>query len=114
VGEASERRKAENEAIFRDANERLKDVRDRLAAVAGRTPFFCECEDPVCREVVQLSHEEYEAVRVSAETFLIVRGHPTTGSVVVEEHDDYVVVAKTGDARRVAEQTDPRSAGGAA
>jgi len=43
--ESAVERKAENEAIFRDANERIRAVRGELA-IDGKTPFFCECEDP--------------------------------------------------------------------
>jgi hypothetical protein len=45
----AQERKAQNEAIFRDANEEIEAVRAELTNVDGKTPFFCECEDPACR-----------------------------------------------------------------
>lgn len=106
------RRKAENEAIFRDANEEIEAVRAELTEIGGKTPFFCECDDPHCRETVRLDVAEYEAVRSNPATFLVVPGHPHSAAHVVAEHDTYLVVEKEGVARRVAVETDPRSGRG--
>jgi hypothetical protein len=105
----SEERKARNEAIFRDANEEIDAVRAELGILDGKTPFFCECEDPACREILRLGPAEYEAVRSSPATFLVARGHPDSSGRVVAEHDAYVVVEKQGAAARVALETDPRA-----
>ena len=109
--ESAVERKAENEAIFRDANERIRAVRAELA-IDGKTPFFCECEDPDCRELVRLDLHEYEAIRASPARFVIAPGHPHGSGPVVGEHDGYLVVEKEGAARRVAVETDPRSEDG--
>jgi hypothetical protein len=110
MGSAVER-KAENEAIFREANERIRAIRTELS-IDGKTPFFCECDDTSCRELVLLELHEYEAVRAEPASFLIVPGHPHDSGPVVREHDTYVVVEKEGAARRIALETDPRSADG--
>jgi hypothetical protein len=101
-------RKARNEAIFRDANEEIERVRDALSLVDGKTPFFCECEDPRCREIIRLDVTEYEAVRRSPTTFLIAPGHRATTGRVVADKTTYLVVEKLGAAARVARDTDPR------
>jgi hypothetical protein len=105
-------RKAENEAIFRDANEKIATVRRGLQHVEGRTPFFCECEDDECRELVRLDFGEYEAVRANPTAFIIARGHPYTSGRVLDDRDAYLVVEKHGEAGRVAVDRDPRSGGG--
>lgn len=102
-------RKARNEAIFRDANEEIEAVRETLSLVEGKTPFFCECEDTNCREIVRLDLAEYEAVRASPTTFLIARGHPDSSGHVIAERPTYAVVEKDGVAARVARDTDPRT-----
>ncbi len=110
---SSVERKAENEAIFRDANERIAAVRSDLSRVEGKTPFFCECDDPDCREIVRLDVDEYESIREHPKRFLIKRGHETEpDDEVVTERETYVVVEKTGAAGRVAVETDPRGSGG--
>lgn len=105
-------RKAQNEAIFRDANEEIEAVREELTSIEGKTPFFCECDDPTCREIVRLDLAEYEAVRANPARFLIARGHDFDSGSVVDEQEAYVVVEKSGVARRVALETDPRSRDG--
>jgi hypothetical protein len=106
----SEERRAQNEAIFRDANEQIEAARRRLN-VAARTPYFCECDRVECRESVLLTPEEYEDVRSNPATFVIVPGHPHDGATV-DERDGYTVVEKTGLGKKVALETDPRSADG--
>lgn len=110
--QSAEERKAHNEAIFRDANEEIQAVREELTRLDGKTPYFCECEDPACREVVRLDPGEYEFVRASPVRFLIANGHPHDGARVVAEHETYFVVDKQGVAARIARETDPRAAGG--
>jgi hypothetical protein len=105
---ASTARKAQNEAIFRDANEEIESVREELSLVDGKTPFFCECDDETCREMIRLDIAEYEAVRARATTFVIARDHARAAGDVVAETEDYVVVDKKGVAGRVARETDPR------
>lgn len=102
-------RKARNEAIFREANEKIAAVRTELTMVDGKTPFFCECDDPACRETVSLDLAEYEEVRSSPATFVVVPGHDDGSSRVVAAHSAYHVIEKQGVARRVAVETDPRA-----
>lgn len=95
-----------NDAIFRKANEGISEV----AAATGfeePVPFFCECADPACRDVVLLDLRAYAAVRENPITFLNVPGHEASAqgwAKVVETHGNYVVVAKIGPAAEVAEQ----------
>lgn len=108
TSDAAVARKAKNEALFRDANERIRALRSRLETVDSLTPFICECEDAACRAVVRLDVDHYEAVRAEPNRFLIAAGHPTTQARVVAEHNGYSIVEKHGTAGEVAEQTDPR------
>jgi hypothetical protein len=106
-----EARKAQNEAIFRDANEEIEQAREELSIVRGKTPFLCECGDAACREVIRLDLEEYEAVRAHPARFIVAHGHPHSAGAIVAEHEAYVVVEKEGLARRIARDTDPRRNG---
>jgi hypothetical protein len=104
----SEERAARNEASFREANEKLGDKRLELGA-DGRTPFLCECSDPECTELLQLSHDEYERVRSRANWFVAAVGHDGEIGQVVENHDGYVIIEKSGFAGRIAEEENPRT-----
>jgi hypothetical protein len=104
-----ERRLAENEAIFRAANERMAswEERDRLEAAEL---YFCECADPTCTQKVRLGGSDYERVRSDPTHFFIVPGHEVADAeTVLESHPDWALVEKyEAGARDVAEETDPR------
>jgi hypothetical protein len=90
----SQEKRAQNEAIFRAANERLK---DRLEGVQvdGRIPFICECGDADCLEPVELSLDAYEAVRERDNHFFMLSGHDDSDTEdVVGRVDGYIVTEK--------------------
>jgi hypothetical protein len=100
-------RAAENENLFRRINERVVEL-----SVARETlTLVCECADATCADrIVGVPAEEYETVRGHGDQFFVVRGHEQSGvERVVDERSGYLVVAKTGRARAVAEADDPRS-----
>lgn len=103
----SEERKAENEATFREANERIHETAEQLQPPLERVPYLCECEDTGCHETIRLTQGEYEEVRSDPTWFVIVSGHPTVGETV-DEGDGYLIVRKTGLAASVAVELDPR------
>ncbi len=103
----SEERAARNEAVFREANEKLEDKRRELD-IGGPTPFLCECGNPDCTELIRLSAEQYQHVRSRANRFLIATGHYALNAVTIEEHAGYVIVEKHGIAGRIAEEEDRR------
>jgi hypothetical protein len=102
-----EKKRAENEAAFREANERIRAVERQLDPPLDRVPYICECDDVECREPIRLTAREYERVRGDGATFAIAREHPSDGDVI-EEHDDYLVVRKRDGGGEVARALDPR------
>jgi hypothetical protein len=102
-----EKKRAENEATFREANERIRATELELHPPLDRVPYLCECDDVGCRETIRLTATEYERVREDGATFAITRGHPSDGDVL-EEHDGYLVVCKRGGGGEVARALDPR------
>lgn len=101
-------RVAENESIFRSANEKLEQ-RFREVEAEGLTPFLCECGDATCTQVIRLTLDEYEGVRGHAAHFAIVSGHQIlVAERVVEQNERYDVVEKTDAGQQVAEARDPR------
>lgn len=103
----SEEQAVRNEIRFRQANEALDAKRDELA-VGGRTPYFCECEDPACTELVRLALADYEHVRSRANWFVVASGHDEGLADRAESHNSYEIVEKTGLAGRIAEEQNPR------
>jgi hypothetical protein len=73
------------------------------------TSFVCECADAGCTETIAVPPEIYEDVRSHPRRFLIRVGHEHGElETIVARTDEYEIVEKTGDAGRIAEQTDPR------
>jgi hypothetical protein len=101
--------RAENESNFRRANENLERTAQSLLLGEEPTPYLCECENPRCTDVVMLDRSDYEAVRSNPRRFFIVPGHDAPEDSVVDEHDGFHVVEKTGEEGRLVEEQDPRS-----
>jgi len=103
-------RKAENESLFRDVNERVEDTVIRWGTADGRISFLCECADLDCAERIELTLGEYEHVRAEAAQFVVCPGHANAAfEVVTERYPGYEVVTKLGEAATQAEIDDPRS-----
>lgn len=104
-----EERLAQNEALFREVNERLEELGRRTGTAEGGLDVVCECADEGCTVRIPLSVREYEQVRAHARCFVVRPGHETEIEHVVERTDRYVVVEKDGDAGEIAARSDPRS-----
>jgi hypothetical protein len=109
-GRRSERehqRRALNEALIRDVNERISETAEPFV---GTTEFVCECADPSCTERVSATLAEYETVRQDPTTFLLVPGHDQPDiERVIAERGRFHVVEKVQDAvRRTVVRLDPR------
>jgi hypothetical protein len=101
-------RRATNEALFRDVNERIAESAERFDA--EETDFVCECADPNCTDRVSASLAEYEQVRAEPTTFLVVPGHEE-GDIerVVSDRGRFRMVDKFQAAvRRTVVRLDPR------
>jgi hypothetical protein len=111
---ASAGRRAQNEALFRDLNERVREIDERLEPNGMGTPapeleFLCECGDLECATRFVMSRAEYEAIRRNSSHFIVIPEH-VDGKIedVVEIRPGYVIVSKSGVAAKVARETDPR------
>jgi hypothetical protein len=108
----SAERKARNEGVFREANEKLEQKAKVLLGADGETtiPFLCECPRQECTAVVLLTLAEYEVVRSVPERGLAKWDHEDPEvEVVVEWNERFVMTEKFGRAGEVHAQRDPRS-----
>jgi hypothetical protein len=111
MGEREERL-ARNEALFRDLNERMKEIAHSLTPGEPMPvlEIFCECGQAGCVEKLVVPIEEYEAVRAHPERFLVARGHEFVEvENVVGQANGYSIVEKHEVEAAIARQTDPRS-----
>ena len=107
----SARQRAQNEATFREANERLADKVAELGYGDERTPYLCECENERCTELIALSRPEYEQVRADPRRFVVVAGHHQPSyDEVIQEKPEFTIIDKTGEEGDLVEAEDSRSA----
>lgn len=107
-----ERRKAANEAVFRNVNERIQRLQHSFA-LAEKEPLqmICECDRLDCMNRITVEVEVYEAVRSHPDRFLVSDGHEDLSvEEVLSVRPGYTIVRKKpGDPQDVAVETDPRS-----
>jgi hypothetical protein len=103
-------RAARNQSMFRQLNEKLRDVEDALATVTEQLVIACECADTTCVAMLDISTNDYKAVRSNPRWFVVLLGHvyPEVESVIRED-DGYVVVEKLAAAGLEAEEAASRS-----
>ena len=104
-----ELRAARNQSLFRAVNEKIRDLNEAFAAISDRFVIACECADTNCLETLQISGEEYAAVREQPRWFAVLHGHVYFDvERVVRESDRYVVVEKIAAAAELAERLHTR------
>ena len=110
VEKSQQQRLATNEAMFREVNERIREISDTFGHDDETHEFLCECSDPDCTQRVVLTRAEYEQVRSDPARFVVAKGHamPEIESVV-DRAKDHVVVEKEGPAAHVAIHLDTRN-----
>jgi hypothetical protein len=103
-----------NEALFRELNERVREIEETLTArgIAEPSPYgeyFCECGLEDCTEKILLTAAEYEHVRAHPLHFAIAPGHEVAAvERVVETTARFALVEKFEGERELV-LTDPRS-----
>jgi hypothetical protein len=107
VDKGQKERLATNEALFRDVNERIREISDGFGQEEADYDFLCECSDPACAERVVLTRAEYEHVRSLSTRFVVAKGHAIPEiETVIEQAKDHVIVEKEGEAADVAVRLD--------
>jgi hypothetical protein len=87
------RRLSQNEALFREVNERISDIGERLDL--RQLSLICECADGGCAERIELTRAQYTDLRRDETHFVVLRGHETSEiEAVVLATRGFVVVAK--------------------
>jgi hypothetical protein len=112
-------RRARNEALIREVNERIAEV-DKAAEEGAFAPeesffeFICECggddSELGCKEHVRMTIQEYEEVRSQDDRFAVYPGHEKeVVEWVAVRNERFVVVGKRPKAEPFVED-DPRGA----
>ena len=99
---------ARHEAMFREVHEHIARL-TALTSEIGYCLIICECGDTSCAESLEITADEYEAVRAQGTHFAVVPGHQLEGiERVVDGNGRFLVVEKFGDAAAIADADNPR------
>ena len=99
--DARDARLAKNEALFREVNERIAEVGERLQVLPDDEllEFRCECGSAECDTPISMTRAEYEHVRSDDDRFAVVPGHEDLKiERVVERTERYFAVDKRPEA----------------
>ena len=92
-----DQRLAENQRLFRTANERLEE-RVETYGVSEEIPFLCECAEVECLGKIDLSLVDYRMIRAEPNRFVILPGHAMIeGEILIADNGHYHVVEKGAD-----------------
>jgi hypothetical protein len=103
-------RLAENEALFREVNERIAQIAEQWGSNDDHFNFVCECSHADCAAQLELSRTAYEQVRAHPARFVLAKGHEVLEvDAVMDTLGSYVIVEKIEGAEGVARATDQRT-----
>jgi hypothetical protein len=107
-----ERRIGLNEAVFRQVNEQISHLADRLQGGEHQLDLICECGDASCVERISMPTSAYEAMRAESTQFAVYPGHdrPAVERVVATGKGYEVIEKVPGMPTELARRTDPRRA----
>jgi hypothetical protein len=94
-------RAARIQGLFREINERLREL--NAAALADSGEWICECANDACAERIGMPVEEYEAIRDSSGRFFVACADAHVWmnvERVVERRAGYWIVEKISPAAR--------------
>ncbi len=102
------RRAARNEELIREVNEQIEEGA-KLHEVSSSMPLHCECAEAMCLEKIEVAPQTYEPILQERYRFIVIPAHVQPEiERMVEEHESFVVVEKTGEARQQIDADHPQ------
>jgi hypothetical protein len=101
----SEQRVGEVETLFREVNERVRELNETLEPLVEYGSWACECADPTCLERIDMTRAEYAELREQPTHFATSpdeKHFDPAVETLVRKTDRFWVVEKRGEAATVA------------
>ena len=98
-------RAGEVESLFRQVNERVKELNARLDPVAEYGSWTCECAVPSCVMRIDMTQAEYTELREQPTHFAITpdeKHFDPAAETLVRKTDRFWIVEKQGEAAKIA------------
>ena len=105
---------ARTQSLFRDINERVKEINHTFTELLPVGDWVCECANDRCTERLYVPLTDYERIRSDGAWFLVQPGEQHVDPEiedVAERYGDFWVVKKRGTAADLARAADPRAVG---
>ena len=81
--------------VFREVNDRVRELADTFASSDGSLELVCECGRADCVERIRISRAEYDRLREDARQFVLKTEHCPPDGTVVLQGAGYVVLTDT-------------------
>jgi hypothetical protein len=78
VSEAAIRKRT----LFREVNERIRELSRRFGGAPSNYEFFCECTRPDCLVRIEIPGGVYDEIVADGERFLVAEGHEETAEAL--------------------------------
>ena len=86
----SELRRAENEVVFKQHNEKILEQVNQVIPEGNRelfmVSFVCECSDETCHQRIELTVEQFHRYSTNPKRFIIIPGHEQSDIEQIIEH----------------------------
>src|SRR5215218_7509969 len=105
--DTSAARVGQNQALYREVNERVKELNEAFDALLPLGEWICECANESCFEKIEMTHEEYEAVRAGERRFFV---KPDEATSFPRPSSWSSATSATGWSRRLASRARSQSA----
>ena len=90
-------RLGQNDSLFREVNDRLRELAGDPGVRPLSAQYLCECVDDACLELIELTPEEYETIRSYRGAFVVFPGHERREvNRVLERNDRFVLIERPG------------------
>ena len=110
--DSADAERAKMQSLYRQVNERVKEVNDQRALPEMPQHVICECAQSECSRLIAMTGLEYDTLRAHGTWFAIapLEEHffPEVERIVAK-NGHYWIVEKFDQAGRIAEQLDSRA-----
>jgi hypothetical protein len=97
------KRRAENQQLFREVNERIAELSASLEEPGAPQSFVCECGRVGCSEMIEVPLAVYARVRHDGDHYVVLRDHEDRAhEQMLEDHGAFLIVRTLASEPRLA------------
>jgi hypothetical protein len=82
--------------LFREVNEQIRSLNNRLGIVEDSYVVLCECDDAMCVKGFEVTAHFHAEIAASDKKYLVTPGHEHPADSIVDRSERYVIVDEGG------------------